>query len=28
LRMHLIEYFKPYNARLYEYLGIDFGWDK
>jgi len=28
LRTRLIEYFKPHNARLYEYLGIDFGWDK
>jgi Sulfotransferase domain len=28
MRTRLIEYFKPHNARLYEYLGIDFGWDK
>jgi len=27
-RQHLIEYFKPHNARLYEFLGRDFGWDK
>jgi Sulfotransferase domain len=28
VRARLIEYFEPHNARLYEYLGIDFGWDK
>jgi hypothetical protein len=28
LRTRLIEYFRPHNARLYEYLGIDFGWDQ
>ncbi len=28
LRLRLSEYFKPHNARLYEYLGIDFGWDQ
>lgn len=27
-REYLVEYFKPYNARLYEFLGRDFGWDK
>jgi hypothetical protein len=27
-RKRLIEYFEPHNARLYEYLGVDFGWDK
>jgi len=27
-RARLVEYFKPYNARLYDYLGQDFGWDK
>lgn len=26
-RAKLIEYFKPLNARLYDYLGRDFGWD-
>ena len=26
-RERLVEYFKPYNARLYEFLGRDFGWD-
>jgi len=26
-RQRLVEYFKPYNARLYELLGRDFGWD-
>jgi hypothetical protein len=28
LRKRLSEYFEPHNARLYEFLGIDFGWDK
>ncbi len=28
MREYLIEYFRPHNARLYEYLGIDFDWDK
>jgi hypothetical protein len=27
LRKELVEYFKPHNARLYELLGRDFGWD-
>jgi len=27
-RTRLVEYFKPHNARLYEFLGVDFGWDK
>jgi Sulfotransferase domain len=27
-RQRLVEYFKSYNARLYEFLGRDFGWDK
>ncbi len=27
LRERLIEYFKPHNARLYDFLGVDFGWD-
>ncbi len=27
-RQRLVEYFKPYNARLYEFLERDFGWDK
>jgi hypothetical protein len=27
MRRRLIEYFKPHNQRLYEYLGRDFGWD-
>jgi len=27
-RQYLIEYFKPFNYRLYEYLGINFNWDK
>ena len=26
-RARLVEYFKPYNARLYEFLERDFGWD-
>ncbi|MEO8954889.1 MAG: sulfotransferase domain-containing protein [Ktedonobacteraceae bacterium] len=28
MRKRLVEYFKPHNARLYEFLGVDFGWDK
>ncbi len=27
LRKKLIEYFKPHNQRLYDYLGVDFGWE-
>ncbi len=27
-RARLVEYFKPHNARLYEFLGVDFGWDQ
>jgi len=27
-RVRLVEYFKPHNARLYEFLGVDFGWDQ
>jgi hypothetical protein len=27
-RKRLIEYFEPHNARLYDYLGVNFGWDK
>jgi len=27
-RKQLIEYFEPHNARLYEYLGEQFGWDR
>jgi hypothetical protein len=26
-RKYLVEYFKPYNARLYEFLGRDLEWD-
>ena len=25
-RKRLEEYFEPYNRRLYDYLGVDFGW--
>ena len=28
MRTRLVEYFKPHNARLYDLLGVDFGWDK
>ncbi|NET04138.1 MAG: sulfotransferase domain-containing protein [Symploca sp. SIO2B6] len=28
LRNYLIDYFKPHNERLYEYLGVQFDWDK
>lgn len=27
IRKRLVEYFEPHNARLYEFLGINFGWD-
>lgn len=27
LRNSLVEYFKPHNARLYEFLDVNFGWD-
>jgi hypothetical protein len=27
VRKTLIDYFKPHNRRLYEYLGVNFGWD-
>ena len=27
-RQELIEYFKPYNEQLYEFLGTDFGWEE
>jgi len=27
-RKKLVDYFKPYNKELYDYLGTDFGWDK
>src|SRR5436305_4353381 len=27
LREHLRAYFAPHNGRLYDYLGIDLGWD-
>jgi Sulfotransferase domain len=28
MRKRLIEYFEPHNARLYNFLGVNFGWDK
>jgi hypothetical protein len=28
LRKRLIEYFEPHNARLYDLLGVNFGWDQ
>jgi Sulfotransferase domain len=28
LRRRLNEYFEPHNARLYDFLGVDFGWEK
>jgi Sulfotransferase domain len=28
LREYLVEYFEPHNARLNEFLGVDFGWDQ
>lgn len=27
-RARLVDYFRPYNQALYEYLGTDFGWDE
>ncbi len=27
-RRRLIDFFKPHNERLYEYLGVNFGWDQ
>ena len=27
-RNRLIEFFRPHNARLYDFLGVDFGWGK
>lgn len=27
-RQRLIEYFKPHNERLYDFTGIDFGWER
>ncbi len=27
-RRRLVEYFRPHNQRLYDYLGVDFGWDR
>jgi hypothetical protein len=27
LRKRLIAYFEPHNARLYDYLGLNFSWD-
>jgi len=27
LRKQLVEYFRPHNQRLYEFLGTDFHWD-
>jgi Sulfotransferase domain len=26
-RRRLVDYFAPYNQQLYEFLGVDFGWD-
>ena len=28
VRKTLLEFFRPYNKRLYEFLGRDFGWDR
>ena len=27
-RARLQEYFRPHNERLYELVGVDFGWDR
>jgi hypothetical protein len=26
IRRRLEDFFEPHNRRLYEYLGVDFGW--
>jgi hypothetical protein len=26
IRQRLVEYYRPHNARLYDFLGVDFGW--
>lgn len=28
MRQHLVEYFKPHNRRLYDFVGRDLGWDR
>lgn len=28
IRKRLIDYFEPHNQRLYEYLGVNFGWNR
>ena len=28
MKTYLQEYFKPYNKQLYNFLGINFGWEK
>jgi hypothetical protein len=28
VRESLVEYFRPHNERLYELIGVDFGWDR
>jgi hypothetical protein len=28
VRQRLEDFFEPYNQRLYEYLGVDFGWSR
>ncbi len=28
IRRRLVDYFRPHNERLYDYLGRDFGWDR
>lgn len=28
MRQRLVEYFKPHNRRLYDFLGRDLGWDR
>jgi len=27
-RAELVEYFRPYNERLYRLIGINFGWEQ
>jgi hypothetical protein len=27
-RARLVEYYQPYNQALYEYVGMEFAWDR
>lgn len=28
IRKRLLDYFRPFNQRLYELVGVDFGWNE